>query len=35
MKGWSYEMVMIDTIWGTILTMIVCLAMWQILAWLK
>lgn len=28
MKGWSWQMVAIDTLWGTILTALVCLAMY-------
>ena len=30
MKGWSWNMVAIDTIWGTILTVIIAIVMFQV-----
>ncbi len=30
MKGWNWEMVIIDTSWGTLLTLIVSVVMWYV-----
>ncbi len=29
-KGWSYEMVIIDSLWGMILTMVTAWVMWSV-----